>query len=281
MLASPLNAQEGGVTFESLMEDGLRLRELGHDEEALSRFEACLRLRPDSGEAVGQVAFAEMALGRLVVASNHLSAALRAADDDWVIRNRPALEEARGNLNAQIITVAIPIEGGEVTFTESGESHVRPTPVTLRLSPGEHNFRITVPGFDAVENTLIIEAGQSITHNPPMQASVVVMHEPVVLMHPAQVPLQAPIVVDPGGYRRQAIALDVSAAVFALIGAGAGVGAWSTRSTAGIEPSQGQVVARRIFLGTAIGSAALAILLFVGARIVRAKHPRENIAASF
>lgn len=286
MLASPLSAQAGASqSFASLMEDGLRLREEGRDVEALALFAKCLELQPESGQAIGQIAFAEMALGRLVLAEAHLATALRHTDDTWVTRHRGALEDAQAQMGAQISTVEVPLEGGAVTFSESGQPGTRSTPVTLRLSPGLHELRVTAPGFDPFVTTLNIEAGQVLRHMPVMRPSIVTTtRAPIVLAsqnEPSPILIEA---ADPDRYLIRSIRLDVSAAVFAAGAVGTGVGAFVTSPR--LELSSSAVSAPRstanqVLIGSAIGSAGMALILFIAARVVRAKHRRENLALTF
>lgn len=284
MLASPLSAQAGGSqSFASLMEDGLRLREEGRDVEALALFEKCLELQPESGQAIGQIAFAEMALGRLVLAEAHLATALRHTDDTWVTRHHGALEDAQAQMGAQISTLEVPLEGGAVTFSESGQPGTRRTPVTLRLSPGLHELRVTAPGFEPSVTTLNIEAGQVLRHVPVMRPSIVTAtRAPIVLASQNDAPALTEE-ADSDRYLVRSIRLDVSAAVFAAGAVGTGVGAFAT------QPSEtflfGARVPRsttnKVLIGTAIGSAGMALVLFIAARVVRAKHRRENLALTF
>jgi hypothetical protein len=284
MLASPLSAQsDPPQSFESLMEDGLRLREAGRDAEALALFEKCLELAPASGQAIGQVAFAEMALGRLVLAEAHLNAALRHADDPWVGRHRAALEEAQRSMNAQLATVEIPVEGAEVTFTESGQVGTRRTPVTLRFSPGRHELRVTAPGFEAALTTLNVEAGQILTYLPPRHPSVVTtISEPIVSANPSETNSLLVESAGPTRYLVRSNRLDVSAAVFAVGAIATGVGALVSRpqvDVLGVRAARNTT--NQILIGTAIASAGMALVLFIAARAVRAKHRRENSVPSF
>ncbi|MFT5357574.1 MAG: hypothetical protein ACI9KE_004811 [Polyangiales bacterium] len=289
MLASPLSAQSNPPpsdppqSFESLMEDGLGLREAGRDAEALVRFEKCLELAPASGQAIGQIAFAEMALGRLVLAEAHLIAALRHADDPWVGRHRAALEEAQLSMSAQVATVEIPVEGAEVTFTESGQTGTRATPVTLRFSPGRHELRVTAPGFEPTLATLNIEAGQRLTYLPPRHPSVVTtISEPVVSANPSETSSLLTESAASTRYRVRSNRLDVSAAVFAVGAIATGVVALVNRPQVDILGVRGaRSMTNQILVGTAIASAGMALVLFIAARVVGAKHRRENSVPSF
>ncbi|MFK7998852.1 MAG: PEGA domain-containing protein [Polyangiales bacterium] len=270
-------------SFETLMEDGLRLREEGRDEAALARFESCVEMQPDSGQAIGQVAFAEMALGHLVLAESHLSAALRHESDPWVSRHRSALEDTRDTLGARIATVAIQLEGGIVTFTESGLTGTRPTPVTLRLSPGSHEIRILAPGFEPYTTTLHLEAGEAATHLPLMYPSVVEVSEHVA--DPDLVVPRSSVIVeepDPTRYLVRSIQLDVGAGLLVAGAAGTGVGAYLTRpDTPPMAPREPRSSTHNLLIGAAVASGTIAIVCFIVARALRGKHRRANLAPTF
>jgi tetratricopeptide (TPR) repeat protein len=79
----------------------LALRREGRDAEALELFERSFRMAP-SPIPLAQIAMAEQALGRWVIANEHLEAALAEEDNGWIRRNqrllRGSLRQIRRNL---------------------------------------------------------------------------------------------------------------------------------------------------------------------------------------
>lgn len=289
-IASPLSAQENEPrSFNALMEDGLRLREEGQDAEALAAFQACLELRPGSGQAIGQVAFAEMALGYFVLAEAHLIAALGRDSDAWVRRHRAALEEAQATLHAQIATLEIPTLGGEVTFMESGQEVTRWTPVTLRLSPGRHAIRVTVPGFEPAHDSFTLVAGQTLTHRPARRPSVVIPQSsgasgPSEIRGPLadEVDPELDHELDHDRYLVRSIRLDVGAGILAACAIGTGIATDATANVASFPDGWPQrTTGNKALMFMSIGSAVVAVALFIGARVARGKNRRENLAPSF
>src|SRR5262245_5743759 len=100
---------------ESLLRRGIDLRKQGQDTEALESFRAAHTLDP-TPRAKAQIGLAEQALGRWLDAHQHLSEALSAADDPWIIKNREALEGARSTIEDRLgwLFVMTNAEGAEI-----------------------------------------------------------------------------------------------------------------------------------------------------------------------
>jgi hypothetical protein len=106
--AAPARASEP----DRLIAEGVALRRQGRDRDALERFRRANALAP-SPRAVGQMGFAEQALGRWVDSERDLSTALASPRDPWVMKNREPLERSLALVAAHLGTL-------EVTGTPAG-----------------------------------------------------------------------------------------------------------------------------------------------------------------
>ncbi len=141
-------------TEDALIRRGLELRAEGHDGEALTQFREAYE-RSHSARARAQMGMAEQALGRWVDADQHLREALAQAQDPWVMRTRPVLEQAlaviqqhvgrvevRGNVPGAVVRIdgrqvgtlplveAVPVIAGTVTLEVGAPGHY---PVSRQL----------------------------------------------------------------------------------------------------------------------------------------------------
>ncbi len=100
---------------EALYQQGSELRRQQRDADALALYQ---RLHEQSREprALAQIALAEGALSRWIDADLHLTRALAASSDPWVLRNRAALDQAMANVRAHLGTLHVecPTAGAEV-----------------------------------------------------------------------------------------------------------------------------------------------------------------------
>jgi hypothetical protein len=86
---------------ETLMEEGLRLRQDARDEQALATFERAATLGRD-GRVLAQIAFAEQAMGRWADSYLHLREAISDASDPWVKERLAMLQEELKKIEANV-----------------------------------------------------------------------------------------------------------------------------------------------------------------------------------
>ena len=87
-VASPPGS--GATDEETLLKQGVELREKGDDQGAMTVFGRAYALSKGA-RALAQLALAEQALGHWVDAETHLAGALSRGDDPWVTRNKTLL----------------------------------------------------------------------------------------------------------------------------------------------------------------------------------------------
>jgi hypothetical protein len=145
---------------DALIEQGVALREQGHDREALAVFEHARTLHP-SPRADAQVALAQQALGHWVNAEAGLVHALAAPNDDWIERNRAPLEQALATVRGQLgwITVDSEPPGAEIRIDG------RPVPAgdgseSLRVPAGIVVVEAVAPGYEAAVRYVTVHAGE-------------------------------------------------------------------------------------------------------------------------
>jgi hypothetical protein len=103
LLATPAGAEDG--TAEDAIARGIALRREHKDAEALVEFRQAYVLSP-TPRALAQVALAEAALSRWAPAESDLLRAL-ATEDDWIARQRPALQVALKELQDHLSTLEV------------------------------------------------------------------------------------------------------------------------------------------------------------------------------
>ncbi|HEX2659819.1 MAG TPA: hypothetical protein VHU40_16155 [Polyangia bacterium] len=141
---------------EALIRQGIELRRAGRDAEALEQFRRANQIAP-SPRAAAQIGLAEQALGRWLDADGHLRAALAAASDPWIVKNR-------GTLGTAVIAVGQHLGLLEVLGDPAGAS-VRvdgllagtlPLAQPLRVNLGSVVLEVSADGHIPLTRTLNI-----------------------------------------------------------------------------------------------------------------------------
>lgn len=144
---------------ESLIEQGLALREQGNDAEALPLFERAFAQDP-SGRPEAQLGLVQLGLGLFVEAEAHLRNALASADA-WVATNRGPIEQAR--LSAAEHLGSLEILGGVegASLLVNGQP-VGTTPFTGTLSVlvGACSIDVRAEGYRRFSTEVTIRAGE-------------------------------------------------------------------------------------------------------------------------
>lgn len=164
-VATSASAQDA----EAHVQRGVELRRAGDDEGALAEFRAAYEL-DQTGRVLGQMGFAEQALGMWVEAATHLGAAL-ATSHEWVESHRAPMVEAFELVVTRV--GRLEVRGGEPGAEVLVDGEVRGTlPLSgpLFLEPGTVVLRVRAEGFEALERSVTLTAGQlareSITLRP-------------------------------------------------------------------------------------------------------------------
>jgi len=145
---------------DALIEQGLVLREAGRDAEALDRFKKAYAVTP-SPRALAQMALAEQALGRWVVAEANLGRALRSVQDPWIMKNRAALDGALVTIARHLgdLEVAGGTAGAEVLLDGEGVGTL-PLQGPLRAEVGTRTLEIKRDGYYPVSRMVTIASDE-------------------------------------------------------------------------------------------------------------------------
>jgi hypothetical protein len=159
-LAAPAHGDESQREADKLIRHGVELRRLHDDEGASREFQKAYEL-VHSPRAAGQLGLAEQALGRWEDAERHVGEALHAADDPWVAKNRAALDEAQGTIQAHIgrIEVIGDPQGAAVSMNGRDVGKL-PLGDAVRVSAGQIDIEMHAPGYVPVQRTVTIIGGQ-------------------------------------------------------------------------------------------------------------------------
>ncbi|MEZ4337576.1 MAG: tetratricopeptide repeat protein, partial [Sandaracinaceae bacterium] len=140
---------------EILIQQGIDLRRQQRDAEALQHFQDAYGLS-QSAEALAQIALAEQALGNYVEAEVHLQQAL-ATQDAWINMRRPQLQEALGQISAQLGTIEIAggVAGAQV-FVNGVERGTFPQAARIRARAGSAVIEVRAQGYLSVQRTVMV-----------------------------------------------------------------------------------------------------------------------------
>lgn len=164
ILASPFASEaaraSGADSAESLIAEGVELRRVGQDAEALSKFEKAYQLTP-TPRAAAQLGLCLQAIGRWSEAEAKLSEALKAREDRWVQKNRDVLRESLEAVKANVARVEV--NGGPdgaVVTINGREIGTFPLAQAVVVNAGAADIEVTKPGFVRGFRSLNLTGGQ-------------------------------------------------------------------------------------------------------------------------
>ncbi len=168
------------VQSEALITRGVSLRTQQRDAEALALFEQANTIFP-SPRAMAQIAFAEQALNRWVLAERHLREAMAATTDPWIVRNATALHAAIAAIDVHLgrLEVVANVAGAELWISAV---RVGTTPLTepLRLPVGSTPIELRAAGYVTSTHTVDIVHGRTLRESMTLEAvPVAVVSGPV------------------------------------------------------------------------------------------------------
>jgi hypothetical protein len=145
---------------EALIAEGVALRTQQRDAEALTRFEEANRLAP-SARALAQIALAEQALNRWVMAERHMREALAATTDPWIVRNTGPLRSALTVIDSHLgrLEVRTNVAGAELWVSAVREGTL-PLAAPVRVVVGAVPIELRAPGYQTATCTVTITPGQ-------------------------------------------------------------------------------------------------------------------------
>lgn len=136
---------------EALIDKGVDLRLEKRDAEALDLFERSHKLRP-SPVALAQIGLVEQALGRWIVAEQHLEQALATPKDPWIARNKAVLDDSLRAVQQHLawLQVESNIPGAEVWVNDARIATV-PMLRPVRILRATLLISVRAPGYETVE----------------------------------------------------------------------------------------------------------------------------------
>jgi hypothetical protein len=144
---------------DALVKEGVELRKAGKDEEALAKFTAAWELSHAS-KARAQMALAEQALGRWVLADAHMREALANSADPWIVAHRQALDEAAAIIGKHIGSLQVlgGVDGAEVLVNGAAVAKL-PMSEPVRVEAGTYTIEVRLAGYYPVVKTVVVTPG--------------------------------------------------------------------------------------------------------------------------
>lgn len=140
----------------------MELRRSGQDEEALRIFERAYGTEK-TPRAAAQMGLAEQALGKWVEAHGHLQEALRAKNDPWISKNRPALAEAASRVADHVGWIEIVGGGANVEVRLDGIPRGNlPLSHPLPTTTGSVAIELVLAGRAPLQRTPVVR-GREVT----------------------------------------------------------------------------------------------------------------------
>jgi hypothetical protein len=170
---------------ETLTRQGLELRRLNRDREALELFRRAYQLNP-TPRIRGQMGLAAAAAGLWVEAESYLREAL-SADDDWTRRRRPALQQAL-EISERYLA-SLDVQGGPAgaEVRVNGRLVARlPLDRPVRVVAGSALLEVRAPGHVPLSRNLIAPAGTLV------RQTVELVPDPAARA-PSEAPVAAPV----------------------------------------------------------------------------------------
>jgi hypothetical protein len=145
---------------ETLIRQGLELRQQNRDERALPFFQKAYDL-VQTPRTAGQLGFAEMAVGYWLDAEQHLSTALESPDHPWVAKNLTTLKQALARIRTNIgeIVVDGPPPGATIAVNRH-PAGTFPLPSPIRVAKGKVDIEVSASGYLTATRSLHITGSE-------------------------------------------------------------------------------------------------------------------------
>ena len=200
-LLAPRAALAEDPAAATLIEQGLDLRQSQHDVEALALFEKAQAIAP-SPRGQAQVALAQQALGRWVLAEQNLASAIAVSGDAWIESRRPILERAMTVIRAHLGDVEI-VGAKEGAVYVDGARVDAPDALThLRLEVGRRAFELRAAGYYPFSRVLDVLPGEVVRVEVEQHALLDDGKQAAVNPGPALVPTPIATKADSGRTQR-------------------------------------------------------------------------------
>ncbi len=156
-LTSPAGAADNS---EILIRQGVELRKAGRDADAHAKFLRAYKVA-HTPRAAAQLGLCERALKMWIDADLHLTEALAAQSDPWVLANKATIEESVAAVRSNLATVSVagkPIDAN--VYINDNFVGQFPEVASLRVSPGRASVKVSAPGFEPYEGTWNVAAAE-------------------------------------------------------------------------------------------------------------------------
>ena len=206
-LASSLVAREShaqNTQADTLVAQGVSLRQAGNDDEALAVFRRAYELQ-HAPRILAQIALAEQALGHWVDADAHLHEAIAVTTDPWISRNTSALQNALDVIGRHLgsLDVRSNVAGAELWINDE-RAGTLPLRTPIRVPSGSANVEVRAQGHRTVRRVVEVSPGILSRETVNLTASASARAEPG---EPAATPTNAttttttstPAATTPGG----------------------------------------------------------------------------------
>lgn len=180
---------ENKADADAFIKRGVELRKKGQDRAALAEFQRALAIKA-TPRVFAQIGLAEQALGLWLPAEEHLSGAVKASADPWIIRNRAVLDDALTVVSGHLGTVEVWGEPAGAEVQINGQPAGRlPAPDAVRVIAGACSLAVRAEGYQEAARTLQVSGGTLVRENVQL-----VRLAPPLARQPAQEPARPPIV---------------------------------------------------------------------------------------
>jgi tetratricopeptide (TPR) repeat protein len=153
-------AARAELRADALLEQGIDLRRLGKDQEALTVLEEAVALKPESARARVHLAAAHQALGHWLEADALLRELLQESDDPYVQRHLATLQEAAEfaaqHLGSLLVQGAPAGAAVQVNGRPLGSL---PLSTAARLAIGSYQLEVFLEGYSPVRRPISIAPG--------------------------------------------------------------------------------------------------------------------------
>jgi hypothetical protein len=184
---------------EAAIARGVELRRAHEDAAALDEFRRAQALEA-TPRALAQIALAEAALGRWVVAEGDLLRAL-AAEDDWIARQRAALQVALKEIQAHLGSLDVASVAGAELWVDGALAAQLPSP-PVRVTAGRVVVEVRAAGHQPATRTIDVAPG-SVAREAIALQPLPPRADAVIVAAPAPIAPVAPS--DPGRSRSQRV----------------------------------------------------------------------------
>jgi tetratricopeptide (TPR) repeat protein len=147
-------------SVDALIDEGIRLRRAGDDQQALQRFEAAAAQDATSARVRAHLAATHQALGEWLEAEGYLRELLDEKDDAYVQRHRDALEQAWQFVERRIGSLSVRggPEGAEVRLN-GRPFGVLPMTGSVRVATGSYVLEVQKAGYYPARLSLNVSSG--------------------------------------------------------------------------------------------------------------------------